>query len=134
MPRSSAGSPCLSGVRQRDYETLAHGLGVAHEGLHGWVSALPCFELRERRAILYDPYGVVTYLNADWSSKVRDRAQTGSFNWEYLFQGGRINLGDQLYLKGARVYDPFLGRWLQQDPSGQLAGMNLSEYTGSKLH
>ena len=32
-------------VGKRHDEALAHGLGVAHEGLHGRVGTLACFEL-----------------------------------------------------------------------------------------
>ncbi len=43
LPRS-----LLDRIRERHHEALAHGLGIAHEGFHGGVGALPGFELRER--------------------------------------------------------------------------------------
>jgi YD repeat-containing protein len=60
---------------------------------------------------VYDPYGVVTVLAPDWSK------QGGSaFNWNYLYQGARLDPATGLYLLRNRDYSPTLGRALE---SGQ---------------
>lgn len=45
-PRSRGAGLVLLCVGKRHYEAFAHGLGVAHEGLHRRVGSLADFELR----------------------------------------------------------------------------------------
>lgn len=40
-----SGRTVSSLVRQRNHQALAHGLGIAHKGLHRGIGALPSFEL-----------------------------------------------------------------------------------------
>jgi RHS repeat-associated protein len=65
----------------------------------------------------YDPYGQATVLTAGWLPQA-----TSAYNWVYLFQGGRYDTATGLYHFGARDLSPTLGRWVQVDPEGFLAG------------
>ena len=49
------------------------------------------------------------------------------------FAGYRYDPETGLYHAGARYYDPRLGRFLQPDPIGQAAGLNLYAYVGNDL-
>ncbi len=75
----------------------------------------------------YDPYGVVTVLYANWS--VRGGSPYG---WNYLHQGGRLDVDSNLYHFRNRDYSATLGRWTQTDPIGFEAGdTNLYRYVGN---
>jgi RHS repeat-associated protein len=86
--------------------------------LVGLDSMTGLWQVQER--YVYDPYGRVTVLAADWTSR-----GTSSFGWVYLHQGGRLDSATGLYLFRHRDYSPTLGRWMQQDPLGYVDGMNL---------
>jgi RHS repeat-associated protein len=78
----------------------------------------------------YDPYGKATVLDpVTWA--VRNPASgtygTSNFGWVYLHQGGRYTRFDDLsglYNFRYRDLSPTLGRWLEQDPIGYVAGDN----------
>src|SRR5262249_9000722 len=88
-----------------------------------------------------DPYGAVTYLDANWNVR-----GSSSFAWIYLHQGGRLDTATGLYGFRHRDYSPTLGRWMQLDPISYRAGdSNLYRYernipttvtdpSGTKLH
>jgi RHS repeat-associated protein len=72
---------------------------------------------------VYDPYGAVTVLNANWAARA---GNASAYEWRYLHQGGRYEAYVGLYEFRHRDYRPSLGRWLQRDPLGFAAGdMNL---------
>jgi RHS repeat-associated protein len=84
---------------------------------------------------VYDPYGRFTdpsgqftaVLAPDWSTR-----GASAFGWIYLHQGGRFDTSTGLYDFRNREYSPTLGRWLQQDPIGYLAGtLNLYQMEGN---
>ena len=76
---------------------------------------------------VYDPYGAVTVLTGSWGSR-----SSSSYNWLYLFQGGRRDVVSGLYHFGARDYSPSLSRWMETDPLGFAAGQsNLQVYVGN---
>ncbi len=49
---------------------------------------------------------------------------------EIIFCGYRYDPESALYYVRTRTYSPVLGRWLQRDPIGYVAGENLYEYVG----
>jgi RHS repeat-associated protein len=65
----------------------------------------------------YDPYGAVTYLDANWGA-----LGTSAYGWVYLHQGGRYDSTGGLYHFRNRELSPTLGRWLQNDPLRHDAG------------
>ncbi len=73
---------------------------------------------------IYDSYGVATVLYANWS------ARGGSpYGWNYLHQGGRLDVDSNLYHFRHRDYSATLGRWTQADPIGfDAADLNLYRY------
>jgi RHS repeat-associated protein len=76
---------------------------------------------------VYDPYGKVTILAPDWSTRA-----SSSFSWVYLYQGGRYDFTAGLSDFRNREYSPILGRWMQVDPLGFYAGdMSLYRYESS---
>jgi RHS repeat-associated protein len=77
---------------------------------------------------IYDPYGTATVLYANWT--VRGGSPYG---WNYLHQGGRLDVDSNLYHFRHRDYSATLGRWTQNDPLGYNAGdVNLYKYLGNK--
>jgi RHS repeat-associated protein len=76
---------------------------------------------------VFDPYGVVTVLYANWT--VRGGSPYG---WNYLHQGGRLDVDSNLYHFRHRDYSPTLGRWTQTDPIGfDAEDLNLYRYVGN---
>ena len=66
---------------------------------------------------IYTPYGMVTVLNADWTTAASQIPLT-----QYLHQGGRLDPITGLYLFRHRDYSPTLGNWIEQDPMGYVNG------------
>ncbi len=67
----------------------------------------------------YTPFGVVTVLTPAWAST------TDSYNWTFMWQGGKFNSADGLYTFGYRDYSPTLATWMEEDPTGYAAGPNV---------
>jgi RHS repeat-associated protein len=83
---------------------------------------------------LYDPYGKVTFLKADWSlQEVEGHADgtASAYANELLFTGHRLDPESGLYITLHRHYHPTLGRWMQRDPKGYVDGMSLYLYCGA---
>jgi RHS repeat-associated protein len=70
---------------------------------------------------LFDPYGVATFLDPNWSVD----AAGSDYAWTHLHQGGRHDPLTGLVHFRFRDYRPTLGRWTQQDPAGYVDGANL---------
>ena len=73
----------------------------------------------------YDAYGTVTFLTGAFAIRI-----ASLFAWETLYAGYRRDSESRLYQVRSRVLDPLLG-WLQRDPLGLSAGINLIQYAGS---
>ncbi len=76
---------------------------------------------------IYTPYGVVTVLNADWTTAASQIPLT-----QYLHQGGRQDPITGLYDFRNRDYSPTLGNWIEQDPAGYVNGGNRYEFAASR--
>ena len=67
---------------------------------------------------VYDSYGNVTVLNADWSATPTGTQPMANA----LYQGMQYDPITGLYYGRARWYSPALGRWISQDPGGYDGG------------
>ncbi len=73
-----------------------------------------------------DDTGAVTSKNRYNEYGVPDLNNTGRFQYT-----GQVWLAEaDIYHYKARAYDPYLGRFLQTDPIGYVAGMNMYAYVG----
>jgi RHS repeat-associated protein len=73
----------------------------------------------------YNAYGTVTFLTGFFAFRT-----ASLFAWETLYAGYRLDSETLLYAVRNRTFDPLLG-WLQRDPLGVSAGLNLFEYVHS---
>jgi len=88
---------------------------------------------------VYDAYGRVTFLEADWSKTDGPDGQSGTADDgtasdvanTVLFAGYRFDAETGLYHVRNRMYHATLGRWIQRDPAGYVDGMGLYEYAAS---
>jgi RHS repeat-associated protein len=77
---------------------------------------------------VYDPYGLATVLDADWTADADGQSDAG---WQHLHQGGRLDAATGLHHFRHRDYDATLMRWTRQDPAGYVDGMNFHGYLSS---
>jgi RHS repeat-associated protein len=61
----------------------------------------------------YDPFGAVTVLTGSYGAR-----SASSYNWVYLFQGGREDTITADTKFGARNEDAATGTWTSEDPLG----------------
>jgi RHS repeat-associated protein len=66
---------------------------------------------------IYDPFGQVTILDANWNVLT-----ASAFGWAHLHQGGRFDATSGLYHFRYRDYSSTLGRWTSLDPLSYAAG------------
>ncbi len=59
----------------------------------------------------YDPFGVVTIMNAGWTG-----IGSSAYAWQHLHQGGRLDATSGLYHFRNRDYSSMLGKWATRDP------------------
>ncbi len=76
---------------------------------------------------VYDSYGNVTVLNADWSTPP---AGTNPIV-NNLYQGMTFDPVTGLYYERHRNYSPSLGTWTSQDPAGYINGANTYQFVMS---
>ena len=67
----------------------------------------------------YTPYGSSSCFAISDASDMRKR---------YRYSGEELDELSGLYYYGARYYAPWLGRWLNPDPAGTIAGLNLYSF------
>jgi RHS repeat-associated protein len=107
-------------VRDRDLE----GIGVYDQRLYVQQDAnYNPTSLSDNTGVvverfLFDPYGVATFLDPNWSVD----AGGSDYAWQHLHQGGRHDPLTGLVHFRFRDYSPTLGRWTQQDPTGYIDG------------
>jgi RHS repeat-associated protein len=70
---------------------------------------------------VYDPFGVVTVLNASWGT-----LSGSAYNWLYGFQGERYDAASGLWKADDRWYSAPLQAWTSVDPSG--LGPDINDY------
>jgi RHS repeat-associated protein len=74
----------------------------------------------------YDAYGQVTFMNASFTPLT-----ISALNNNILFTGRYYDTESKLYQYRARMYHPYLGRFLQRDPLGEAASPNLYNYVSN---
>jgi RHS repeat-associated protein len=71
----------------------------------------------------YDAYGQVTFLSPSFTPLTSSAVYNN-----VLFTGRYFDTETKLYYYRARTYHPYLGRFLQRDPLGEAASLNLYNY------
>jgi RHS repeat-associated protein len=100
----------------------------AQQDANGDVTALLNNSGQVVERYVYDPYGAVTVLDANWNV----RSGGSQYAWRYLFQGGRQDPATGYVNFRNRDYSPSLGRWLKNDPLGFGGGdTNLYRFVGN---
>jgi len=81
----------------------------------------------------YDAYGQVTVTTGAGAAVPANPSGTphSAIGNAWTFTGRQLDEEAGLYYYRARYYDPLKGRFLQRDPAGYIAGMNLYEYVES---
>jgi RHS repeat-associated protein len=82
-----------------------------------------------------DAYGNTLIYTGPGTGGVRftdDDVQSNYGANEIIYCGYRLDPETNLYYVRARTYSPTLGRWIQRDPIGYQAGVNLYEYVGGR--
>ncbi|HOK76732.1 MAG TPA: RHS repeat-associated core domain-containing protein [Verrucomicrobiota bacterium] len=83
--------------------------------------------VRIKRNYIYDPYG--RYMAGAGTLLTSNVMWFSSKPW-VSFLGTSATSG--LYYYGYRLYDPYLQRWLNRDPTGENGGVNLFRYVRNK--
>ena len=127
-------------LRGRDSDgdgTLDERLYVAQDANYNVTALLDNAGTVVERYV-YDPFGSVTVLDADWTehpsnppSNWTERSGGSQSAWVYLHQGGRFDDVSGLYHFRYREYSPTLGRWTSLDSLGYDAG-DVNLYRGVK--
>ena len=71
----------------------------------------------------YDAYGKPKFLDSSFNSQ-----SSSSFDWETLYAGYCWESSTKLFHVRNRIYNPKIGTWVQRDPLGLNAGVNLYQY------
>lgn len=108
-------------LRDRDSERF-YTMHDPNWNVTGIVSAAGT--VSERYA--YAPYGQPLFMSDAFGVRT-----SSMFAWETLFASYRYDAPTGLFHVRSRVYHPGLGTWLQRDPLGLIAGLNLYEYLRS---
>jgi RHS repeat-associated protein len=94
-----------------------------HTNAVGSVTAVTSASGQVVERYRYDAFGQVTFLTPA-SAAIVSSAVTNNV----LFTGRYYDTESRLYDFRARTYDPYLGRFLQRDPLGETASINLYAY------
>jgi len=87
------------------------------------LSGYPIVDALER--YMYDPYGNVTVLDADWTA---DANGVSDYENSLLYCGYYHDSETGLYHVRNRMYHPLLGRWITRDPGGYQDGLGVYTY------
>lgn len=77
----------------------------------------------------YTPYGEVTFLNADFSTKSTQATAIGN---NHLYTGRELDPETGLQLNRRRFYASWMGRWVTRDPIVYQDSFNLYEFINSR--
>lgn len=124
------------GIRYQDDLVLrdrdATGSGTLNEryyGLHdpNWnLTAIADLTGTVQERYGYDAYGVPAFLTQTFGIR-----GSSLYAWEVLYASYRWDVETGLFQVRMRMYAPNLGSWLQRDPVGLTAGVNLYQYVGN---
>jgi RHS repeat-associated protein len=97
---------------------VANGTLYYHQDGLGSVTELTDSTGSVAKAYAYDAYGNIL-------------ESPGTVNQPYTYTGRELDQETGLYYYRERFYDPSIGRFIQADPLGVLAGVNLYTYVNN---
>jgi len=115
----------------RDRDTT--GNGILNERLYGlqdanWnVTSITDETGTVQERYAYSAYGVPTFLDSSFNTRA-----SSNFAWQSLYAGYHWDALVDFYHVRNRVYGAHIGTWLQRDPLGLSAGINLYQYVSSR--
>ena len=130
MPKGQSGALTIhAGFNGQDTLAIANpsvGTSLLYHGPDQSVFAVSDTNGAVLQAYSYTAFGAPHSWNA--SGAATDSVPVSP----YLFQGARYDAPLGLYLMGARMYIPSVGRFLSPDPIGQAGGLNLFAFVGGR--
>jgi RHS repeat-associated core domain len=113
-------------TRRKWYTPSSHQDIFYHTNALGSVTAVTSDTGVLLERYKYDAYGQVTFMNASFLP-----ITISALNNDILFTGRYYDMESKLYYYRARMYHPYFGRFLQRDPLGEGASLNLYNYVSN---